>query len=195
LTSEGSLSGSFNNMDKMDFRRILKGEVSPYQEGKGNELEYKLAALATAAFLNMDVEDLFGEIPQKDIVLKVRFRTQLTTVKIPRNEAIEPMDWRSHTAPVTEQMVDSHELQSYIEAAVNSLTPELQEVLELVFFEGKTRQKIAEAWKVDPEKPNSIRERSVEQIREYVEQLEAKALRMLRHPDRSRRLRPFYLGF
>ena len=64
-----------------------------------------------------------------------------------------------------------------IEAAISSLSEKEGEILKLLYFENKTLKETGDVYGV-----------SLERIR----QIEAKAIRKLRHPSRSNRLRGFY---
>ncbi len=83
-------------------------------------------------------------------------------------------------APAPENMASSAMLQAHLEEVLSTLTPREERVLRLRFGldDGKTRtlEDVGKVFNV---------------TRERIRQIEAKALRKLRHPSRSKRLRDF----
>lgn len=83
-------------------------------------------------------------------------------------------------APAPENMASSAMLQAHLEEVLRTLTPREEKVLRLRFGldDGKTRtlEDVGKVFNV---------------TRERIRQIEAKALRKLRHPSRSKRLRDF----
>jgi len=83
-------------------------------------------------------------------------------------------------APAPEYMASSAMLQAHLEEVLRTLTPREEKVLRLRFGleDGRTRtlEDVGKEFNV---------------TRERIRQIEAKALRKLRHPSRSKRLRDF----
>jgi hypothetical protein len=74
---------------------------------------------------------------------------------------------------------DTLELSERVDEVLDSLPSRLARLLRLRFFEDRTQDEVAVEFKV---------------TRERIRQLEAKGLRMLRHPSRSRQLKGFLDG-
>ena len=81
------------------------------------------------------------------------------------------------------QAVDQHLLRERISEVLRSLTPREREVIELRFGlrdgQPRTLEEVARTYGI---------------TRERIRQIEAKALRKLRHPSRSRKLKAFLEG-
>lgn len=83
---------------------------------------------------------------------------------------------RELSAVAPDKLFEKEELKQLLEQALNTLPPRTAEVLRRRFYDDETLDEVAKVLHVS---------------RERVSQIEASGLRKLRHPTRSRELRPF----
>ena len=129
----------------------------------------------------INIADALGTVPEN------LFPVQHIRKCIPKNSArveasiadveflIEQRDFS------TQKLIAQHELKEKIDEAIETLAPRQKKIIRERFFEGKLLEECG--------RTAGIHGQPV--TREVVRQIEAKALRLLHHPSRSRKLREF----
>lgn len=167
-----------------NLRDTLMGKTLPYNKCDDNQAEYTPVALAVAAFFKRPVEDLFGEIPDEDVWIQVGNKKKV----IPRAESVIPMSRHFHDVSRTDQVLEKREFMTVVEDGLLSKLPRetdqlnrdrMVTIIKSRFGFGGPALTFDEAAAY-----HGI-------TRERIRQIEAKALRRLRHPSVSFNLRPF----
>jgi RNA polymerase primary sigma factor len=126
-----------------------------------------------AAALDMGVAELFPEELRDAVSSRLS-----SSIRFP--VPLRALPAGIQVAQLAEAGAEATDLREHLQAAISSLTPREQKVLTLRFgLDGGPGQTLKEVG----------REFNVTQ--ERIRQMEAKALRKLRHPKRSKALRPF----
>lgn len=177
MSGDQDASSFIEKINKKNFRDTLMGRTHPYAKDTTEEMMYTPAAVAVAAFLGKDIEDLFGDIPEKDFRIKVEGKTQ----RISRENAVDFFgEANSHICTGTDRPAIDAELKNHLTHAIDQLTDREKNIISLLYGLGNapamTCGQVGAVYSVTAER---------------IRQIEARGLRKLRHPSNSHVLRAF----
>jgi RNA polymerase primary sigma factor len=166
--------------EQTGFGDLLNLKRQPFKTWKGKakgEGQYTSTALKIAAYFKMLPEDLF---PASLYALGLPDSFDRTFAS--EEVFLSLSQGTQSLLPCPQALAETRERQDCIDAALSTLTPREAVVIKMRFgIEGdvgtldEVAEKLADQFRV---------------TRERIRQIEAKALRKLRHPKRSRMLRP-----
>lgn len=154
--------------------------VKPTRKCTDGGFKWREVAVDIACFLNLDPEQLWPPEFQKVSSVKPVFR--LLSLDEAKQIAghVDPLALLDEN-PGPEEQFEIKELKQQVERALSRLTPREQKILRMRFGIGEksdhTLEEVGQEFKVQKER---------------IRQIEAKALRHLRHPHNSNLLRPFH---
>jgi RNA polymerase sigma factor (sigma-70 family) len=169
--SIGVQATSYCALEAMTTSPVTAGR---YSIGQPRPMTWKRCAIRVAEALKVPPDVLWPESLQSIVNSRAEFRVNAEEVAVLASD-------NSEKTPL--MLVAESERQAALETALKVLTPVQREVIEKRFGicgdgdgSGLTLEQIA---------------KETGRTRERIRQIEAKALRILRHPDRSKRLREF----